>query len=180
MAQRTDPFLELVELLVAEGTLLFRQLQAKYSQERFYGFGLIAPAHYTYLFPCANSEEGLLRCAQQELSYCPNMTLAQVAQAMRWQTNGWDYTCSSDSIPQVQAWHKQRVEFYWHINWGEYDNYVGDDFYGLNTWCQRMYASLEEALRRIGQQLFPDQPFKLMFDFDNPASLHAVGVESSA
>lgn len=174
---RTDPYPDLVELLVAESAAAFAQVQAQHPDEHFYGFGFVSAALFVYLIPVANSEEGLLRQAQQEAKLYPTRPLEESLREMRWRPYGWAYFDNPYQVtPQVVAWHKAHVPDFKNLPWIEYDSYSGDDFYGTETWNQRMFSSMQAALPRIGQQIFPHAAPEVIIDVESEVNFYAVGI----
>jgi hypothetical protein len=176
-----DPFPELVTLLVSELATVFQHVQAAHPDEHFYGFGLISSGMFYHLTPACSSEEALRRAAEREWAYNPKRTVEEHMERMRWRAYGWnEHILTASDIPQVTAWHRAHIPDFNNLPWHEWDSRdPNEDFYGTDTWQNRVHASLEAALPLLGQRLFPSARSEVHIDYESDVYLLAVGIAPS-
>jgi hypothetical protein len=81
-------YIELRLALITATKKAFGYISSILHSEKLYAFGLYTNAEGSYLYPTANTEEGLLRRAR---NYSKVYSLSQSKKILRWSPSHWDY-----------------------------------------------------------------------------------------
>jgi hypothetical protein len=107
-------YIELRMALLTATKKAFGQIRSTLHNEKLYAFGLYTNAESSYLYPTANTEEGLLRKAH---NYSKVYSLSQGKKILRWMPCNWDYHLEGqDYFEEVNrilnsGWSKDYGEF---------------------------------------------------------------------
>jgi Domain of unknown function (DUF4303) len=81
-------YIELRLALITATKKAFGHISSLLHNEKLYAFGLYTNAEGSYLYPTANTEEGLLRKSH---NYSKVYSLSQSKKILRWSPSHWDY-----------------------------------------------------------------------------------------
>jgi hypothetical protein len=81
-------YIEFRLALIAATQKAFGHISSMLYEEKLYAFGLYTNAEGSYLYPTANTEEGLIRRAY---SYSKVYSLSQSKKILKWNPSHWDY-----------------------------------------------------------------------------------------
>ncbi len=81
-------YIELRLALIAATQKAFGHVSSTLYEEKLYAFGLYSNAEGSYLYPTANTEEGLIRRSH---SYSKVYSLSQSKKILKWNPRHWDY-----------------------------------------------------------------------------------------
>jgi hypothetical protein len=81
-------YIEFRLALITASQKAFGHISSMLYEEKLYAFGLYTNAEGSYLYPTANTEEGLIRRAY---NYSRVYSLSQSKKILRWSPSHWDY-----------------------------------------------------------------------------------------
>jgi hypothetical protein len=111
-------FQELYRRLLDTSRKAFTSIQQQHVGENFYAFALFHEPLWGYIFPTSNSEEGLIRKAQEyqldkyHLGYSKR-SIEDLSKTLRWNPGDWAYHVpNEDDFAPVNNWLTQ-YDIYW-------------------------------------------------------------------
>jgi hypothetical protein len=162
----------LERLLLEASRAAFSEIQEQHTDETFYAFSLLHEPLWAYIIPPSNTEEGLIRRAQEyqldkkNLGYAAK-SIEQLARELRWNPADWEYVnTGNEHFKTVNEWLTRHDIYDRHRSqkvWGE-----------MILICQRVLSTLDhEGLFGTGERREHVTLNIMMYDQDSSILRHA-------